>query len=282
MQDAILELRDIEYAYEGQQNALSGVSIAFRAAERIALLGNNGAGKSTLFLNCNGVLHPQRGERLLHGATVGSKKRDLMTLRQRVGIVFQEPDRQFVAPTVEEEISFGPMNLGLPEDEVRGRVDEALGLTGLSEYRRRAPHMLSGGEKKLVSIAGVVVMRPEILLLDEPTATLDPRNILLLEENLKTLWERGITLVVATHDVEFAWRWADRAVVMHGGRILADDTPAAVFEDEGLLRRAGLVRPVLYEVVRALGGRPQDFRSVEAFRACWAGREKRQDTIAQN
>lgn len=282
MRDAILELRDIEYAYEGQQNALSGVSIAFRAAERIALLGNNGAGKSTLFLNCNGVLHPQRGERLLHGATVGSKKRDLMTLRQRVGIVFQEPDRQFVAPTVEEEISFGPMNLGLPEDEVRGRVDEALGLTGLSEYRRRAPHMLSGGEKKLVSIAGVVVMRPEILLLDEPTATLDPRNILLLEENLKTLWERGITLVVATHDVEFAWRWADRAVVMHGGRILADDTPAAVFEDEGLLRRAGLVRPVLYEVVRALGGRPQDFRSVEAFRACWAGREKRQDTIAQN
>lgn len=266
MRDAILELRDVEYAYEGDALALRGVSLSIGAAERIVLLGNNGAGKSTLFLSCNGVLHPKKGERLLHGRPIGEKKRDLMELRQKVGVVFQEPDRQFVAPTVEEEVSFGPMNLGLPEEEVRARVDEVLAMMRLGEYRQRPPHMLSGGEKKLVSIAGVLVMQPEIILLDEPTATLDPRNIILLEENLELLWEAGITLLVATHDVEFAWRWASRAVVMSEGQVLADDTPAAVFAEEALLRQAGLVRPILYEVAQMLGEVPEGCRTLDALR----------------
>lgn len=249
----ILRLEQLCYSYTGKKNALRDINITFNSSEKIALLGSNGAGKSTLFLNCNGVLHPDKGQRLLYGKAVTHKKADLMELRRQVGIVFQEPDRQFVAPTVEAEVSFGPMNLGLKMEEVRDIITETLDMLGLSALRFRAPHTLSGGEKKLVSIADVLAMKPKMIMLDEPTAGLDPYNTALLEDTLCRMYASGITLVVATHDVDFAWRWADRTVVMHKGKILADGKPEEIFRDEESIKKAGLIQPTYMRVAQLLG-----------------------------
>ena len=272
-QEPLLSLRGVVYAYPDEEPALRGISIDIRRGERIAVLGNNGAGKSTFFLVCNGILRPQQGELLSSGERVSYSKKDLIALRKKVGIVFQDADSQIIASTVESEISFGPMNLRLPLPEVEQLVDGAVAQMDLEAYRQRAPQYLSGGEKKRVSIADILAMRPEIILFDEPTASLDPKNTALLEETLEQLSAAGITLVVSTHDVDFAYRFATRAVVFSQGQIAADAAPAAVFEDEAVLRGAGLKRPLLFEaarlVRRAFPQVPQDARprSLEEFAA---------------
>ena len=218
----MLEFQEVSFQYEtgdSDHEALSPLSVTLREGERVAVLGSNGAGKSTFFLLANGVLRPHSGTIRLDGEPVGRRSRDLLRLRRAVGLVFQDPDVQFLAGTVEEEISFGPMNLGLPPDEIRRRVDAAIECLGLDGYRERGPQELSGGEKGRVAIADVLAMEPRLLLLDEPASSLDPAGRALLEQTLGALHEKGMALAVATHDVDFAWRWADRALVFHQGRL---------------------------------------------------------------
>jgi cobalt/nickel transport system ATP-binding protein len=240
----LLRLENIGYVYEDSYPALKGVSAALGAGERIAVLGSNGAGKSTFFLCCNGVLRPQSGKIFLKGREVTDSKKDVTLLRQTVGLVFQEPDSQIIAPTVKAEVSFGPLNLRLPHGEVRERVAESLGLTNLSGYEDRAPHYLSGGEKKSVSIADILAMRPDMILLDEPTASLDPENVGQLEGLLETLSASGVSVVVSTHDAGFAYRFAERAIVFCEGEIIADGPIDEVFRSEETLLRAGLKKPL--------------------------------------
>ena len=215
--DRLLEFSGVSYAYEEGREALKNLSVAIRKGEKIAVLGENGAGKSTFFLLCNGVLAPKSGEIRYNGEPVGKSRKDKMKLRQKVGIVFQEPDRQILAATVAEEISFGPLNLGLSREEAANRVEEALSRMNLTEYRDRPPHYLSGGEKKRVTIADILAMKPEILLFDEPASSLDPANAALLEQTLQTLGQEGMTLVISTPDVNFAWKWAERALILAQG-----------------------------------------------------------------
>ena len=257
----LLELQDVVFRYDGEP-ALRGVSLAIRRGERIAVLGSNGAGKSTFFLICNGILRPQAGALFVSGRPIRYSREELTTLRKMVGIVFQDADSQIIASTVESEVSFGPMNLSLPLPQVEELVDQALAEMDLEAYRARPPQYLSGGEKKRVSIADILAMQPEIILFDEPTASLDPRNTALLEQTLERLSRQGITLVVSTHDVDFAYRFATRAVVFHEGRVIRDGTPEEVFSDGAAVAQAGIRRPLLFEaadlVRRVFPGVPEE------------------------
>lgn len=259
MTGELLRLEHVSFAYEDgaeRRLALEDCSVSIGAGERIAVLGGNGAGKSTFFLLAGGVLRPRAGTVFFRGEAVGGTRRELNRLRRGVGLVFQDPDVQILGGTVEEEISFGPVNLGLSREEVRRRVDGAIEQLRLEDLRHRAPQYLSGGEKKRVSIADALAMEPELLLLDEPAASLDPENRRLLEETLNMLGEQGLALAVATHDVEFAWRWARRILVFHKGSLAADRTPEELFSDEALLSACRLEQPMLFRAARAMGVRP--------------------------
>ena len=178
--------------------------------------------------------------------------KNLDVLRRNVGIVFQEPDSQLIVSTVEAEVSFGPINMGLKEDEVKQRVDSSIIEMNIEDLRERPVHYLSGGQKKRVSIADILAMQPEIIIFDEPTASLDPINCEMFEKTLQRLENQNITTIVSTHDVNFAWKWAERIIVFHDGCIIADDTPENVFTDSALLEKANLVRPMLMEICEIL------------------------------
>lgn len=250
----ILCFDEVSYRYDtdGEHDALYPFSVRLYKGEKIAVLGHNGAGKSTFFLLANGVLRPQTGEIRLFGEPVGLKEKQRRKLRQQVGLVFQDPDVQLLAGTVEEEISFGPMNLGLPREEVQRRVQTAMESLQLLSYRTRGPQCLSGGEKRRVAIAGILAMEPNVMLLDEPASNLDPAGQAQLNQILENLHKKGITLLIATHDVDFAWQWADRVLVFREGRLEKDAAPADVFADEALIKRCGLESPMLWKVARAL------------------------------
>ncbi|MEE0901819.1 MAG: ATP-binding cassette domain-containing protein, partial [Methanobrevibacter sp.] len=164
----MLEVKNIKYSYNSDYQALNGVSLKVEKGEMVALLGKNGAGKSTLFLHLNGIYEPDEGQVFIDGEELKYDKKSLLKFRQKVGIVFQNPDDQIFAPTVEEDVAFGPLNLGLPMEEVQDRVEEALSRVGMSGFEKKAPHHLSGGQKKRVAIAGILAMKPEIMVLDEP------------------------------------------------------------------------------------------------------------------
>lgn len=250
----LLRFEQVSYHYDSgsEREALLPLSVSLSEGEKIAVLGSNGAGKSTFFLLANGVLRPKSGTIRLNGEPIGTKEKQRIKLRRSVGLVFQDPDVQLLAGTVEEEVSFGPMNLGLSKEEVRRRVEMALESLRLTEYRSRGPQYLSGGEKRRVAIADVLAMEPQIMLLDEPSSNLDPIGRTLLEDTLETLHQKKITLVVSTHDVDFAWRWADRILVFHDGRLEEDASPKDVFSNEELLLRCGLEQPLLWKVAQAL------------------------------
>ena len=250
MEEPILQACGLQFSYDGKTPALRGVSLDVRAGERIAVLGCNGAGKSTFFLCLNGVLTPTGGTVCLHGQPV--RRKDLTRLRSSVGVVFQNADDQIIASTVQAEISFGPMNLRLPMDEVKRRVDGAIDYMALEASRHRPPHYLSGGEKKRVSIADIIAMESEVILFDEPSASLDPAGAAMLEDVLGRLADAGKTLLISTHDMDFAFRWATRAVVFAGGEIIADDTPEGVFRNAEILKQARLAPPAMLTVFDAL------------------------------
>ena len=271
-QEVILQVRDLQYAYSDEKMALKGVDLDIRQGERIAVMGSNGAGKSTFFLNINGVLQSEHGEIFYRGQKM--TKKTMNDLRKNVGIVFQDADSQIIASTVQSEVSFGPMNLKLSRNDVRDRVDEALSYMNLTDFRHRLPHYLSGGEKKRVSIADIIAMHPEIIIFDEPTAALDPVNADMLEEVLEKMAQEGKTIMISTHDVDFAYRWAERVVVFCDGKIIADDAPLAVFSNETVIRQATLKRPMMLDIFETMRekGLVKDDRSypknVEEFKYC--------------
>lgn len=239
---AVLELSDVSYVYPGAVRALDSVSVTFARGRRTVLMGRNGSGKTTLLSLLNGVAHPTSGELRFHMRTVGTSRAQQRELRRSVGMVFQDADSQVFSASVSEDVSFGPMNLGLDLDEVRKRVVRAMGDLGVTELSGRPVHSLSHGQKKRVSIAGVIAMQPEVLVLDEPFSGLDPVIASELAEVLSGMHAEGMTLVIATHDVDFAYEWADDVVVLDRGQVLAAGETCEVL--------------ALPEVQRALGTTP--------------------------
>ena len=257
-----IELRGVSYAYPSDHgepvSVLKDLSFTVEAGEYVAILGHNGSGKSTLAKLLNLVIDDYTyatGEILVNGKNVLSEdltEEELLELRKTVGMVFQNPDNQLVATVVEEDVAFGPENLGIPNPELRERVDAALRTVGMSEYAHHEPHRLSGGQKQRVAIAGIIAMLPDCMILDESTAMLDPigrREVIDTIEKLNR--EKGITVLSITHYMDEAAR-ADRVIVLNDGQILLDGTPDRVFAEEDLLRHAGLELPQSTALCRRL------------------------------
>lgn len=271
----ILAARDLHYSFPGEVPALQGLDLNVARGRSLAILGPNGAGKSTLFLHLNGTLRPQRGEVLLDGAPVAYSRRALTDWRARVALVLQDPDDQLFAATLAEDVSFGPLNLGLTEAQARIRVTEALAALGLTELALRPTHMLSGGQKKRAAIAGAVAMHPQVLLLDEPTAGLDQEGSAQLIAHLQSLAARGMTLVFSTHDIELAWALADDVALFKAGRVAGQGRAEEILTDAQTLSRVGLRPPVLVDLwlaakAQGLTQAPPP-RDREAFVAMMAG-----------
>lgn len=245
-----LQMKDICYCYDGKNEVLKNVNLDIFAGEKIAVMGANGAGKSTLFLCMNGVLFAEKGSMIWEGEKIIKKNRKQLT--KNVGIVFQEADNQIVASTVLEEISFGPMNLKLPQKEVQKRVYNAMKKMGLISFENRVTHYLSGGEKKKVTIADSIAMESKMILFDEPHTALDPFHQQMLEDMLQKLSNEGKTLVISTHDVDFAYRFAERVIVFCNGSVIADDTVENVFCNKEVLEKSNLKQPMLLQIKELL------------------------------
>ena len=270
MNEAI-EVKNLQFSYPSQEASVAvpvfeGLNLTIAKGSFVAVLGRNGCGKSTLAKHFNAILLPEGGSVTVFGMDTADEAL-LLEIRKTVGMVFQNPDNQMVASVVEEDVAFAPENLGVPPQEIRRRVDDALKTVGMYEYRTHAPHLLSGGQKQRIAIAGVIAMQPDCIVLDEPTAMLDPHG---REEVLSTIErlnrERGITVVLITHHMTEAIR-ADRVIVMDKGGIRADGTPKQVFTQVELLQSAGLTVPattkLLYELNRAGASLPLDALSTE-------------------
>ncbi|MEJ3747236.1 ATP-binding cassette domain-containing protein [Actinomycetes bacterium KLBMP 9797] len=240
-----LDVRGVTYAYPDGHVALHGVDLAVRRGERVALLGPNGAGKTTLVLHLNGILSGGKGTVAVGGLTVDRDRATLTEVRRRVGIVFQDPDDQLFLPTVGEDVAFGPANLGLRGAELAARVDEALTAVGMLAHRDRAPHHLSFGQRRRVAVATVLAMRPEILVLDEPSSNLDPAARRELAEILRSL---PVTLLMVTHDLPYAMELCERSVILDEGRIVADGRTADLLADPDLLAGHRLELPYGFAV----------------------------------
>ena len=241
--ESVICFEQVHYTYPGEEReSLCGIDLRIEAGSFTAVLGHNGSGKSTLAKHMNAILTPSSGRVLVRGVDTADEAR-LLDVRRSVGMVFQNPDNQIVANVVEDDVAFAPENLGVEPAEIRRRVDEALETVGMSEFKQHAPHLLSGGQKQRVAIAGVLAMQPEIIVLDEPTAMLDPQGRQEVVATVTRLCrEKGMTVVLITHHMDECVG-ADRLVVMSNGRIAADGTPAEVFSQVELMEREGLSVP---------------------------------------
>ena len=274
MTENILEFQNVSFRYEGSSEkeqlplAVRDVSFSVKKGDFVAILGHNGSGKSTLAKLSNSILLPESGKVLVNGMDTADESLSY-DIRRTVGVVFQNPDNQIVASVVEEDVAFGPENLGVPPEEIRKRVDNALKAVGMYEYRKHEPHKLSGGQKQRVAIAGMIAMLPECLVLDEPTAMLDPRGRKeVMDTILKLNREMGMTVVFITHFMEEAVR-ASRVIVMDNAEILMDGTPREVFRQADRVKAAGLDVPKPAELARALQKRgvpmPNDILTASEF-----------------
>ena len=252
MGQAILETKDLHFRYDEEEGpspvVLDGVDLQIEEGTFVAVLGHNGSGKSTLAKHMNAILLPTGGKVYVDGMDTADEAK-LLDIRRTVGMVFQNPDNQIVANVVEEDVAFAPENLGVPPEEIRRRVDDALKAVGMYEYREHAPHLLSGGQKQRVAIAGVIAMQPRCIVLDEPTAMLDPIG---RSEVLKTIKQlnrtSGVTVVLITHHMDEAAQ-ADRLVVMSKGKVIADGVPRDVFKQVEKLKEVGLTVPETTELL---------------------------------
>ncbi len=246
----LLEFEHVSYTYPGsQQPAIANLILNIPVGKRCALIGQNGCGKTTLFLLANGLYQPQQGVIRWHGLPLRYDRASLMQLRQHVGLVFQDPEQQLVASTVEEDLSYGLCNLGLPDSEVRERVRQAVVEFELTALVGKPVHHLSLGQKKRVSIADVMVLQPTLLLLDEPTAYLDPRHTRNLIATLKKIQATGTTILMATHDLDFVYRWADWIFVMDQGQLVLEGNPQDVFTQRQVLEGLELGVPMVFELL---------------------------------
>ena len=248
----LIEIQNVSYAYEDAAvKALNNVSLTINDGEFVAVVGHNGSGKSTLAKHLNALLLPTEGKVLVDGMDTADEA-DTLSIRQRVGMVFQNPDNQLVTTIVEEDVAFGPENIGVPGNEIRARVDRALAAVGMEKYAHSAPNMLSGGQKQRIAIAGMLAMQPKVLVLDEATAMLDPkgrRDIIDLVTKLHK--ENGITVVMITQYMEEAIG-ADRVAVMSGGELILEGTPKEVFSQDELLHKHRLDVPVMQQLANRL------------------------------
>ena len=246
MSNTIIKTEDLRFSYPAAEGVspvvLDGVDLAIKEGSFVAVLGHNGSGKSTLAKHMNAILLPSGGKVYVDGIDTTDEDR-LLAVRRAVGMVFQNPDNQIVANVVEEDVAFAPENLGVPPEEIRKRVDEALKAVNMYEFREHAPHLLSGGQKQRIAIAGVIAMEPRCVVLDEPTAMLDPTGRADVLRTIKALnQERGVTVVLITHHMDEAAQ-ADRLVVMSKGRVVADGVPKEVFSHVEELKAVGLTVP---------------------------------------
>ena len=251
MKNSIIETKDLHFSYTNAEGVapvvLDGVDLNIEKGTFVAILGHNGSGKSTMAKHMNAILLPSGGAVYVNGMDTAQEE-NLLNIRRTVGMVFQNPDNQIVANVVEEDVAFGPENLGIASPEIRKRVDQALQQVGMSKFALHAPHLLSGGQKQRIAIAGVIAMQPKCIVLDEPTAMLDPRGRREVVETVSRLnKEKGITVVLITHHMDEAAQ-ADRVVVLHKGKVVADGNPKAVFPQVELLHGIGLAAPETVEL----------------------------------
>ena len=239
----MLKVENISYSYEDGTKALNKINLEVKKGEIVSLLGKNGAGKSTLFLHFNGIYKADEGKIFIEGEELKHDKKSLIKFRQKIGIVFQNPDDQLFAPTVEEDVAFGPLNLGLSQEETQKRVEDSLRKVGMEGFERKAPHHLSGGQKKRVAIAGILAMQPQIMVLDEPTSGLDPKGASDILKLLKELNNEGMTIIISTHDVDLVPIYSDKVYVISSGEIIEYGTPKEVFSKIELVRKANLRLP---------------------------------------
>lgn len=274
MDEIILEAKHIGYTYEDGTRALRDVSVTIRRGRKIAMMGANGSGKSTFFLCLNGIYRPQAGELWKDGKPYDYSRKGLQKLRSQVGIVFQDPDNQLIIGNVRQEISFGILNMGAPMDEAKRRVDEVIRELKIDPFADKPTHALSGGQKKQVAIADILVMDPELIILDEPMASLDPLHMRIIREMIDKLTDRGITVLIASHDVDFAFEWADEVVLFEEGRVMLQGTPMEVFTQKTLLERTHLHPPAVLELFYRLQKKalipsacqpPRTFAELEAY-----------------
>jgi energy-coupling factor transport system ATP-binding protein len=250
----LIDIKNLSHVFQGPEHqeikALASVNLAIRPGEFVVILGANGSGKSTLAKHLNALLLPSEGTVLIDGLdTIDDQA--LWSIRQRVGMVFQNPDNQIVATIVEDDVAFGPENLGLPPAVIRERVAEALAMVGMTEYHLHAPHLLSGGQKQRVAIAGIVAMRPKVVVLDEATAMLDPQGRREVMAAIETLRSEGMTVILITHHMSEAVK-ADRIVLLESGRVIAEGTPHQVFQAREQMQALGLDIPQVTQLASLL------------------------------
>ena len=267
----VVQVHDLSYSYTDDEGkklppVFDGLNLSVEKGSFVAILGHNGCGKSTLAKHFNAILLPCGGSVFVYGMNTADEEQ-LLAIRRTVGMVFQNPDNQIVSNVVEEDVAFAPENLGVPPEEIRQRVDEALRLVGMYDYRTHAPHLLSGGQKQRVAIAGVIAMRPECIVLDEPTAMLDPQGRREVLETISDLNRKyGMTVILITHHMQEA-TYADRVIAMAKGKIVLDGTPKQVFSQVEKLQSVGLTVPETTQLLYALNQEgyhlPLDALSVE-------------------
>lgn len=274
-EDIILKAEDLHFSYDDDDShSLNGLSVEIRRNRKIAVMGANGSGKSTFFLCCTGICRPQFGKMYLNGEEYSYTKKGLLDVRSKIGIVFQDPDNQLFSASVYQEISFGILNLGVPEEQARKEVEDVIDYLEITPFRHKPTHALSGGQKKQVSIADILVMHPDIIILDEPAAALDPRHTTMVNHIVNQLTEQGITVLMATHDVNYAYEWADEILLFHEGKILMHGTPAQVFSNRAALKQTNLEPPVVLELFDSLCKKqilksslplPKDLKTLEKY-----------------
>lgn len=253
MNENILEVRNLRYTYGDGTLALKGISLEIPKGQTTAILGGNGAGKSTLFLTFNGISKPSSGQVLFNGKPLDYSHKGLRELRKSVGIVFQDPDNQLFSASVYQDISFGLVNMKLPEEEVRRKVDAAMERTGISHLKDKPTHCLSFGQKKRAAIAGVLAMEPEVLVLDEPTAGLDPMGVSEIMNFLKEIQkELGISIVISTHDIDLVPLYCNYTYVMNEGKTILKGTPKEIFAKPEILRSIHLRLPRIGHLMEIL------------------------------
>jgi len=250
--ESIVCFDKVSFSYPSEDKALDALDIKLPKGEKIALLGGNGAGKSTLMLLLNGILKPSTGQLSYDGIPYKYGTKSLRNLRSNIGLLFPEPDYQLIAPTVYEEISFGLLNQGKGTEEIREIIAKVMVDFSLEELKDRPPHQLSTGQKKRLCLAAVLAMEPELIVCDEPAANLDPLYAAKMFDYLNDLNQKGKTILIATHDVNQAYEWADFIVILKEGAVLTSGSPATVFNCKETLKQANLSQPVIIEILNSL------------------------------
>ena len=251
--ESIISAKDLYYTYDGEPTpALNGLSLEIRQGEKVAVMGANGSGKSTFFLCLNGILRPQQGTLSFRGIPYSYKRKELLNLRSKIGIVFQDPDDQLFSASVRQEISFGILNLGADSRTAFKETEKIMDALDITDFKDRPTHALSGGQKKQVAIAGILVMHPDVVILDEPAAALDPKHTSLVNGIMDQMTKAGITVLISTHDPDHAFSWADKVILFHHGKVLKSGSPTEVFADHPALKAANLSKPAVLSMFESL------------------------------